>query len=209
MTLEGKRIVVLAGPLFEDIELWYPKLRLEEEGAEVVVAGLGEVPYRGAFWSLMLAGRGRGSAPGLEGAAIYTGIHGLPVRADVRVEDVDAADVDALVIPGGYAPDHFRRSPAVLELVRELDAHGRPIAAICHAGWVLISAGIASGRRLTGLYAIRDDLVNAGAEYVDEAVVVDRNLITSRFPDDLGPFCRAIIAAVAGERETTRSAAST
>jgi protease I len=170
--LVGRRILILAAPMFEDMELLYPLYRLREEGAEAVVAGLGRREYSGK--------------------------KGHPVKVDVNVEDVSAQEFDAVIVPGGYAPDYLRRSEKVLEIVREAFDEGKPVAAICHAGWVPISAGIVKGRRLTSVRAIRDDLVNAGADWVDEAVVVDENLITSRRPPDLGVFCRAIIDALSG-----------
>jgi protease I len=171
--LQGKRVLIFAGPLFEDIELLYPLYRLREEGAEVVVAGLGEKEYRGK--------------------------HGHPVGVDTNVDQVSAREFDAVVIPGGYLPDHLRRSEKVLEIVREAFEEGKPVAAICHAPWVPVSAGIAKGRRMTSFSSVRDDVVNAGADWVDEEVVVDDNLITSRYPADLGAFCRAIIEALGRE----------
>jgi protease I len=198
--LAGARIVVLAAPLYEDIELHYPKLRLEEEGADVVVAGYDESAYRGIFWSLALAARGRMLVPGLD-ARVYTGVHGMPIAADVIVEDLDAAEVDAVVIPGGYAADHLRRSEPVLELCRAVAALDRPVAAICHGPWVLSSAGLLRGRRATGHWVIRPDVEGAGATWVDEACVEDGPIVTARFPHDLGPFCRTI-ARLVGERRS-------
>ncbi|MBN1658679.1 MAG: type 1 glutamine amidotransferase [Anaerolineae bacterium] len=171
MALEGKRVAVLAENMYQELELWYPLLRLREAGAETFVVGTGS-------------------------ADSYTSKHGYPVQVDVAAGQVRAADVDAVVVPGGYAPDLMRRHPALLQLVRDAFHQGKVVAAICHAGWVLASAGILEGRRATCFYAIKDDLVNAGAEYVDSEVVVDRNLITSRTPADLPAFCRAIIAAL-------------
>ncbi len=168
MRLAGKRIAVLAENNYQDLELWYPLLRLREEGAEVKVVGTGS-------------------------ADTYTSKHGYPVQVDVSADEVSADDFDGVVVPGGYAPDLLRRYPAVLELVRTLFEQGKVVAAICHAGWVLVSAGILKGRRVTGFFAIKDDLVNAGAEWVDQEVVRDGNLITSRMPSDLPAFCRAII----------------
>ena len=170
MRLDGKRVLFLAAPQYEDLELWYPKIRLEEEGATCIVAGLGE--------------------------ARCAGKHGYPVTPDTHVDQVQTARFDALVIPGGYAPDLLRRSARVLFLVREVHAQAKPIAFICHAGWVPISARIVAGRRVTSVGAIRDDLENAGATWVDAPVVVDGHLISSRTPADLGPFCRAIITAL-------------
>ncbi|MGH2669720.1 MAG: type 1 glutamine amidotransferase domain-containing protein, partial [bacterium] len=143
----------------------------EEEGATTVVAGLGEKTYQGK--------------------------RGYPINPDTSVDQVEARDFDALVIPGGYAPDILRRSPKVLQLTRDIFEAGKPVAFICHAGWVPISAGIVKGKRGTSVGAIKDDLVNAGMLWEDSPVVVDGNMITSRTPADLGPFCRAIIAALA------------
>jgi len=175
MQLAGKRVAVLAERWYQDLELWYPVLRLREEGAKVAIIGTGS-------------------------AESYIGENGLPVQVDRSADKVSAADFDAVVIPGGYAPDRLRRYPAVLKLVREAYEQGKVVAAICHAPWVLISAGLLQGKRATCYYAIRDDVVNAGALYEDAEVVRDGNLITSRQPADLGAFCRAIIAALAQER---------
>jgi protease I len=173
MSLTGKRVLFFAAPLYEDLELWYPKIRLEEEGAATVVAGLGEQTYQGK--------------------------RGYPVQPDTDVDNVIPRAFDALVIPGGYAPDILRRNERVLELTREIFEAGKPVAFICHAGWVPISAGIVRGKRGTSVRAIRDDLVNAGMLWEDSPVVVDGNMITSRTPADLGPFCRAIIAALVSD----------
>ena len=169
-SLAGTTVLFFAAPLYEDLELWYPKIRLEEEGVRTVVAGLGERSYQGK--------------------------RGYPVTTDANVDDVRSASFDGLVIPGGYAPDILRRSPRVLELTREIFEAGKPVAFICHAGWVPISAGIVRGKRGTSVGAIRDDLVNAGLVWEDSAVVVDGNLISSRTPADLPQFCKAIIAAL-------------
>ena len=170
MTLRNKTILFFAGPLYEDLELWYPKIRLEEEGARTVVAGTGEKTYQGK--------------------------RGYPLTVDTSVEEIAAEDFDGLVIPGGYAPDIMRRSQKLLQLTREIYQAGKPVAFICHAGWVPISAGIVRGKRGTSVGAIKDDLVNAGMLWEDSAVVVDGNLISSRTPADLPQFCRAIIAAL-------------
>lgn len=172
MRLQGKTILFFAAPHYEDLELWYPKIRLEEEGASTVVAGLGE--------------------------KTYTGKRGYPVTADRNVDDVYVEEYDGLVIPGGWAPDVMRRSDKLLRITKEIAAAGKPVAFICHAAWVLVSAGLLRGRRVTCVRAIRDDVVNAGAEYVDEAVVVDGNFVSSRTPADLPAFCRALIAALEG-----------
>jgi protease I len=170
MSLEGRSVLFFAAPLYEDLELWYPKIRLEEEGARTVVAGLGERTYQGK--------------------------RGYPITVDASVEQVSAGDFDGLVIPGGYAPDILRRSARVLQLVREIYGAGKPVAFICHAGWVPISAGILRGKKGTSVGAIKDDLVNAGLLWEDSPVVVDGNLISSRTPADLPQFCRAIIASL-------------
>ena len=172
MPLSGKHILFFAAPLYEDLELWYPKIRLEEEGASCTVAGLGE--------------------------KVYQGKRGYPVTPDATVEEVESNDFDGLVIPGGYAPDILRRYAKVLQLTREIHDAGKPIAFICHAGWVPISAGIVKGRRGTSVGAIKDDLVNAGMAWEDSPVVVDGNLISSRTPADLPDFCRALIRALDG-----------
>lgn len=155
---------------YEDLELWYPKIRLEEEGMTTVVAGLGEKTYQGK--------------------------RGYPITVDTSVDEVLARDFDGLVIPGGYAPDIMRRSAKVLSLTREIFEAGKPVAFICHAGWVPISAGIVRGRRGTSVGAIKDDLVNAGMLWEDSSVVVDGNLISSRTPADLPVFCKALIKAL-------------
>jgi protease I len=171
MELTGRRVAVLAENTFEDLELWYPLLRLQEAGATTVVVGTGS-------------------------ADAYTGKHGVPVLVDEDADAVSAADFDAVIIPGGFAPDRMRRYPAVLSLVREAHAQGKVIAFICHAGWVPISAGIVKGKRVTSVSAIRDDLVNAGAQWEDAEVVVDGKMISSRGPNDLPAFCRAIVEAM-------------
>lgn len=174
MTLDGTAVLVLAADLFEDSELLYPVFRLREEGATVTVASV-------------------------DGNAV-TGKKGHgPFEVDAAVDEVAAEDFAGLVIPGGFAPDALRRSEAVLDLVRAFDAADKPVAFICHAGWVPISAGIIRGRRATSFSAIRDDMVNAGCDFVDEPVVVDGNLISSRHPGDLGPWLRAIITALGGQ----------
>ena len=173
MELNGKTVAILVENLYQELEVWYPLLRLREAGARVVTVGQ-------------------------EARQTYTSKHGYPVTADRALAQVSAGELDALVIPGGYAPDILRRYPKALDLVRDMNAAGKIVAAICHAAWVLCSAGILKGRRATCFFAIKDDLIHAGASYVDEEVVVDRNLITSRKPDDLPAFCREIIAALRG-----------
>jgi protease I len=197
--LSGSTIAVLAAPLYEDIELHYPLLRLQEEGAEVIVAGFDESAYRGIFWSLALGARGRMTVPGFDGR-VYTGVHGMPIAADTTVEELDPSRVDAVVIPGGYAADHLRRSESVLEICRAVAERGAPVAAICHGPWVLCSAGLLRGRRATGHWAIRPDMEGAGARWVDEPCVVDGPIVTARLPQDLGRFCQAITELVAHAR---------
>ena len=183
MSLQNKTILFFAGPLYEDLELWYPKIRLEEEGARTVVAGTGEKTYQGK--------------------------RGYPLTVDTDVERIQAGEFDGLVIPGGYAPDIMRRSQKLLQLTREIYQAGKPVAFICHAGWVPISAGIVRGKRGTSVGAIKDDLVNAGMLWEDSPVVVDGNLISSRTPADLPDFMRALIAALeksgVGSQESGKS----
>ena len=174
MPLADKSVLILAADLFEDMELLYPLFRLREEEVSVTVAGLDESPVHGK--------KGYG-----------------PLEVDRAVDGLRADDFDALVIPGGFAPDKLRRSPAVLDLVRAFDAAGKPIAFICHAGWVPISAKILSGRKATSVGAIRDDMENAGVAWVDEPTVVDGNLISARTPDDLGPWSKALLSALSSE----------
>lgn len=171
MELTGKRVAVLAENSYEDLELWYPVLRLKEAGAQVSVVGMAGVDE-------------------------YKSKNGYPVRVDVAAESLSASDVDAVIIPGGFAPDRMRRHQPMLDLVRGVFERGGVVAAICHAGWVPISAGIVRGRTMTSVSAIKDDLVNAGATWVDQEMVQDGGLITSRTPKDLPAFCRAIIEAL-------------
>jgi len=170
MSLNGTRVLFFAGPLYEDLELWYPKIRLEEEGASTTVAGLGDKTYQGK--------------------------RGYPVTVDTSVDQIDARDFDGLVIPGGFAPDQLRRYEKVLTITREIYQAGKPVAFICHAGWVPISAKILKGKRATSVRAIKDDMENAGVIWEDRPVVVDGNLISSRTPADLPDFCRALLAAL-------------
>jgi protease I len=166
--LEGRRILVLVGDIYEDLELWYPKLRLAEAGASVIVAG--EKAHQR-----------------------YVGKHGYPCVADEAIARMRVGDCDGLVIPGGFMPDKLRRDGDVLQLVRDFADAGKLVAAICHGGWIPISAGVYRGVRVTGSLGIKDDLVNAGAIWEDAAVVVDRHFVSSRKPDDLPDFCRGIL----------------
>lgn len=168
MELKSKKIAALVHHVYEDMELWYPVIRLREAEAKVVLAG---------------------EKPGAQ----YNGKHGIPAMAEIGYEDLNVDDFDGLVIPGGYAPDKLRRYPAVLEFVKQMDQAGKPIAIICHAGWVAISADILRGRKATSVRAIKDDMINAGTEWVDEPVVTDKNLVSSRTPHDLPVYVKAFI----------------
>lgn len=163
-------VPVLVGPEYEDLEVWYPKLRLEEAGYEAPLIGNGEPHYRGK--------------------------HGYPCAVDGHVRDLDPVPLAGLVAPGGWAPDKLRRDPAVLALVRGVYEAGGVVASICHGPWILISAGIVRGKRLTGSLGIRDDLVNAGAIWVDEPAVTDGALVSARVPKDLPAFMRQVLAAL-------------
>jgi protease I len=167
--LAGQRVLILVDDIYEDLELWYPKLRLAEAGAHVTVAG-----------------------PEME--RVYKGKQSYPCKADAAIRDMEAADFQGLVVPGGFMPDKLRRDSGVLQLVRDFAESGKLVAAICHGGWIPISARVYKGVRVTGSPGIKDDLVNAGALWEDAPVVVDRHFISSRKPDDLPDFCRAIIA---------------
>jgi protease I len=165
------KVAILVEANYQDMEVWVPLYRLREEGFETVVVA----PRHGT----------------------YTSKHGYPIEADAVASEVEASDFAGVVVPGGWAPDRLRQDPGVTRLVKELFDSGKVVAAICHAGWVLASAGICKGKRLTAYKAIRDDMINAGADFVDEEVVRDGNLITSRKPDDLPAFCREILKALA------------
>ena len=173
MELSNKRIAILAEDNYQDLELWYPLLRLKEAGAQVTVVGR-------------------------EKGLIHTSKHGYEVTTDAAASEVRSQDYDAVIIPGGYAPDLMRRNPAMLKLVKDAYQQDKVVAAICHAAWVLASADIVRGKRLTSFYSIKDDLVNAGANWVDEPVVRDGKLITSRVPQDLPFFCKEIISVLSG-----------
>ena len=171
--LSGKRFLLFVDDIYEDLELWYPKLRLIEAGAAVIIAG----PKAGKR---------------------YEGKNGYPCVSDAAIAEVRAADFDGLVIPGGFMPDKLRRDPKVLALVREFAGASKLVAAICHGGWIAISAGVYRGVRVTGSLGIKDDLVNAGAIWEDAPVVIDRHFVSSRKPDDLPYFCQGILEVMAG-----------
>jgi protease I len=184
MKIENARIAVLAENQYQELELWYPVLRFREAGAAVTIVGP-------------------------KADQVYGSKLGYPVVPDESVDDVIPSDFDCVVVPGGFSPESLRRNAGMLNLVRNVDERGGVVAAICHAGWVLASAGIAKGRRLTCVSVIRDDVINAGANYVDEPVVRDGNLITSRLPNDLPDFCRVIKQAIEELPERTSEARST
>jgi protease I len=181
MSLKGKRIAILAADLYQEMEIWYPILRFREDGAETVVVGA-------------------------EAGKTYSSKKGYPVVSDQSIADVRAKDFDAVIVPGGWAPDTLRQDERMLNFVRELDKTGKVVGAICHAGWVLCSADILRGRKVTCFKAIKDDMIHAGAQYVDEEVVVDGNLITSRMPTDLPAFCREIAKALVAQSVARQSA---
>ena len=188
--LTGKQVVIIVAQEFEDIELLYPVLRLNPEGAEIVVVPVHE---------------GLHPRPYIAGKPV-TGRFGHPVPIPVMaegnryrissLEELNVEEIDCLLFPGGYSPDALRLHAGTLELVQECQRRGKLLAAICHGPWVLISAGVMKGKRATGYVGVRDDLVNAGAEYVDRAAVRDGNIITGRVPDDLPEFCQEIIEAL-------------
>lgn len=168
MRLSGKEIAILVAEGVEDLEYFVPLMRLQEEGALVHSAALDLDPIKGK--------------------------NGLVIKPDCTIETLNAEDLFALVIPGGWAPDKLRRDPVVTDLVRRMDQAKKPIAIICHGGLVAISAGIVEGRRATGSLGIKDDLVNAGAEWVDEAAFREDNQIWGRVVADIPDFCREMVA---------------
>lgn len=172
MELTGKKIALLVDQLYQEMEVWYPLYRLREAGAEVITVGA-------------------------RAATTYPSKMGYPCVAERSYDEVSASDFDGVVVPGGFAPDHIRRHAKANQLVADINAQGKLVAAICHGPWVLCSAhGMLKGRHATSFMAIKDDVVNAGAIWSDAEVVVDRNLVTSRKPEDLPAFCRAMIAVV-------------
>ncbi|MGP4039950.1 type 1 glutamine amidotransferase domain-containing protein [Gracilibacillus sp. D59] len=166
MRLENKKVIALVDEDFEDLELWYPILRLREEGATVDLVGK-------------------------EANQKYIGKYGVPANSDYAFSDINAEDYDGILVPGGWAPDKLRRFPEVLEMVRYMDQAKKPIGQICHAGWVLVSAGILRGKKVTSTPGIKDDMTNAGGLWSDEPVVTDGHIISSRRPPDLPPYVKA------------------
>jgi protease I len=174
MELTGKRIVILVDTMYQEMEVWYPYFRFQEAGAEVVMAG----PQAGET---------------------YGSKFGYPAKVSLAFNQLKASDFDGVVIPGGYAPDHIRRHASANQFVKAMNAEGKLVASICHGAWVLCSAGgMLQGRHATSFSAIKDDVVNAGAQWSDEEVVVDRNLVTSRKPEDLPAFCQAAMGVLTG-----------
>lgn len=169
--MASNTILILVGPEYEDLEVWYPKLRLEEAGYETKLAGIGE--------------------------RVYHGKHGYPCHVDGHVRDFRPEALAGVLAPGGWAPDKLRRDPDVLRVVREVHEAGSMVATICHGPWILISAGIVRGRTLTSTVGIRDDVVNAGATWVDQPVFVDGNIVSARVPKDLPEFGVAMIDVLA------------
>jgi protease I len=168
MQLTGKRIAIFVDTAYQEMEVWYPYYRFQEAGAECVLIGA-------------------------EAGKIYPSKVGYPASSQLSYDVADVNDFDGVVVPGGYAPDHIRRHPKANQFVHDMDQQGKLVASICHGPWVLCSAGVLKGRRATCFFAIKDDVVNAGALYEDAEVVIDQNLVTSRKPEDLPAFCRASI----------------
>jgi len=166
-----KKIGILVADLYQDLEVWYPLLRLKEAGIEVIVIGA-------------------------EKNKVYKSKHGYEIKSDISAKEIKTETLDGLIIPGGYAPDIMRRYPEMVNLVKTIYEQGKVVAAICHGGWMLASAKILSGKTVTSFFAIKDDLEHAGARFVDAEVVVDGNLITSRKPEDLPMFVKEIIKAL-------------
>lgn len=183
MNLKNQKILMFVDNEYEDLELQYPKYRMLEAGAKVIVAGP-------------------------KAKEKYTGKHGYPCQADISLDQVNVNDFDALIIPGGYAPDKLRRIPKVLEITKQFHEQEKLIAFICHAGWIPISAKVIKGVKCTSFMAIKDDMINAGVKWVDEPVVIDGHFISSRSPEDLPMFCPAIIEYLSQESHKLQTAGS-
>jgi protease I len=171
MDLTSARVAVLVENLYQELELWYPVLRLREAGVQVLLVG----PRAGE---------------------VYGSKNGYPAVAEAGIDDVSESDFDAVIVPGGFSPEYLRRNPSVVKLVQALDARGATVAAICHAGWLLSTAKIVAGRNVTSVPVIRDDVANAGGVWHDQAVVIDGNLITAQLPNDLPEFTREVLDAL-------------
>ena len=171
-SLAGQRVLIFVEEAYEDMELWYPKLRLIEAGVQVTVAG----PKAGQK---------------------YVGKNGYPCVSDAAIADMQSADFQGVLCAGGWMPDKLRRDPKVLQLIREFDSAGKLVAAICHGGWMPISAGVYRGVQVTGSPGIKDDLINAGSLWSDASVIIDRHFVSSRKPDDLPDFCRGMLDVLA------------
>lgn len=169
MELKGKKVAVLVDQMYQEMEVWVPIYRLQEAGVDVITVGA-------------------------EAGKTYPSKLGYPCTAQKSYAEVSADDFDGVVVPGGFAPDHIRRHAKANQLVADINAQGKLVAAICHGPWVLCSAyGMLKGRKVTSFFAIKDDVVNAGAEWSDAEVVIDNNLVTSRKPEDLPAFCLACV----------------
>lgn len=173
MKLKGKNAIILVEDMYNEFEVWYPYYRLIEEGVSVTLVGSGS-------------------------GATYHSKFGIPIVANKSAQEVSMDDFDAIVIPGGYAPDKMRIHPPMVKLVKDAFEKKKVVASICHGGWMLVSAGVLKGVKVTSYVAIKDDMENAGAMWQDAELVQDNNVITSRKPDDLPAFCRAIIKSMAG-----------
>ena len=173
MKLKGRKIAIMLDREYQELEVWYPYYRLKEEGAEIVRVA----PQAGQTYPSKL---------------------GYPCASDAAASRVRGRDFDAVVVPGGWCPDYMRRDESMIGFIRQCAEAGIVLAAICHGGWMLCCTDALRGRKATSFVAIRHDMMNAGADWVDQDVVVDGNVITSRKPDDLPAFCNAIIDALAG-----------
>ncbi len=163
-----EKVALLVEDMYEDLELWYPLIRVREAGYEPVIVGSGT-------------------------KEVYQSKHGYPAKASMVADKANSDDYVAAIIPGGFAPDHMRRHPAMVDFVKKMYSKQKLVASICHAGSMLVSANVLKGKKATSFYSIKDDMMNAGARWFDEEVVVDGNLITSRRPEDLPAFMRAIL----------------